>query len=75
MRTRFEENTSPDIAVAAPWHGCWWIAEDLSDTGATGDPTRYDAELGRRIIERQTEILCDLLGEMWRGAGEEPRHG
>jgi len=51
------------------WHGCWWIMEDLSDTGATGDPTRYDVELGKRIIDRTTKMLCDFLGEMWGRAG------
>jgi len=53
----------------ASWHGCWWIMESLSDTGATGDPTRYDVELGKRIIERTTEVLADLVGEMWQHAG------
>ncbi len=47
--------------------GQFWIMEDLSETGATGDPTRYDAELGRKIIERMDDVLCDFLAEMWRG--------
>ena len=29
-----------------PHSGCWWIAEELSDTGATGDPTKHDVDLG-----------------------------
>ena len=41
-------------------------AEDLTETGATGDPTRYDAELGRRIGERMTDLLADFLGQIWR---------
>ena len=52
------------------WHGCWWIAEDLTETGATGDPTRYDAELGRRIGERMTDLLADFLGAMWGHEGK-----
>ena len=48
------------------WHGCWWIMEDLSETGATGDPTRYDAEWGKRLGHHLTEQLADFLGEMWR---------
>ena len=48
------------------WHGNWWIMEDLSETGATGDPTRYDVELGKKITERMREVLCDFLGEMWK---------
>jgi creatinine amidohydrolase len=57
------------------WHGCWWIAEQLTETGATGDPTKYDVELGRRIGERVTRLLADFLGEMWRyaqGPGTSP---
>jgi len=50
------------------WDSCWWIMESLSDNGATGDPTRYDAEVGKQIIERMTEVLCDFLGDMWQRA-------
>ncbi len=42
----------------------WWIMEELSDTGVTGDPTQYDAELGRRIGEEMTEAFADVLGDM-----------
>ncbi|KPK86038.1 MAG: hypothetical protein AMJ81_02105 [Phycisphaerae bacterium SM23_33] len=49
------------------WSGCWWIMEELSETGATGDPTRYDVEFGRRMAQRSAEVLADFLGEMWRG--------
>jgi len=58
---------------AASWHGCWWIMEDLSETGATGDPTHYDVELGKRLAECATETLADFLGEMWRGGPVAPR--
>lgn len=57
---------------AASWHGCWWIAEDLTDTGATGDPTQYDVELGKRLAECATETLADFLGEMWLGGAVQP---
>lgn len=52
------------------WDEYWWIMESLSDTGATGDPTRYDVELGKRIIDRMTEVLCDFLGEIWHSGRE-----
>jgi len=52
--------------TSKPYHWCWWVAEGISDTGATGDPTRYDVELGKRICQRMDEILCDFLGEMWK---------
>ncbi len=44
----------------------WWIMENLSETGATGDPTRYDARLGRRLIDRMDEVLCDFIGRLWQ---------
>jgi len=52
------------------WSGCWWIMEELSETGATGDPTRYDVELGRKIINCLDEALGDFLGSMWRQDGD-----
>ena len=59
---------------STPYHWCWWVAEELSDTGATGDPTKHDVELGRKICNRMDEILSDFLGEMWKaqpsGRGE-----
>ena len=47
-------------------HPQWWVAEQISDTGATGDPARYDVEVGRKILQRMDEVLCDFLGEVWR---------
>jgi len=49
-----------------PSDGFWWVAEELSDTGATGDPAMYDVELGQRICDRMDEVLCDFLGKMWK---------
>lgn len=50
------------------WSWSWWIMEQLSQTGATGDPTRHDVKLGERIIDRMTEVLADFLGDMWHQA-------
>jgi creatinine amidohydrolase len=48
------------------WSSSWWIMEELSDTGATGNPMVYDLELGKRITERMAQVFADFLGEMWR---------
>jgi creatinine amidohydrolase len=68
--------TNPDLVhldrLAKPakqrrnWSGNWWIMEELSESGATGDPTRYDAEFGKRLCSRMDELFCDFLGEMWK---------
>lgn len=54
-----------------PRHFTWWIMEELSDTGATGDPTQYSVELGREMGKRMAEALADALGDMWH-AGRGP---
>lgn len=61
---RTERIRKPEKQGSA-WSGCWWIMEELSETGATGDPTQYDVELGKAVGERMTEVLADFLGEMW----------
>ena len=47
--------------------GTWWLMEDISEAGFTGDPTQYDTDVGRAIAERMTEAFADFLGEMWSG--------
>jgi creatinine amidohydrolase len=46
--------------------GNWWIMEELSETGVTGDPTQCDAEFGRKLGQRLIELFADFLGEMWQ---------
>lgn len=43
----------------------WWVMDDLSETGATGDPTKYNAELGKAIVRELDSAFADFLGEMW----------
>jgi creatinine amidohydrolase len=49
-----------------PHQGNWWIAEDITDNGATGNPARCNADAGKRILNAVSDALCDFLGEMWR---------
>lgn len=53
--------------------GNWWIMEELSETGVTGDPTQYDVEFGRRLGDRLTQVFADFLGEMWKGTAADER--
>lgn len=45
-----------------PRHECFWCRmEEFSETGATGDPTRADAEIGRRLLELMKEAFARYL--------------
>jgi creatinine amidohydrolase len=41
-----------------------WCSDDLSTTGAVGDPTLADAELGRRLVDGAVASLGDALAEV-----------
>jgi creatinine amidohydrolase len=47
-----------------PRDGRWWARmEEISESGATGDPTRATEEAGRRLIELMTEDAAEYLRE------------
>lgn len=41
-----------------------WCSDDLSTTGAVGDPTLADADLGRRLVDGAVATLGDALAEV-----------
>jgi len=41
-----------------------WCSDDLSTTGAVGDPTLADADLGRRLVDGAVASLGDALAEV-----------
>lgn len=41
-----------------------WCSDDLSATGAVGDPTLADPELGRRLVDGAVATLGDALAEV-----------
>jgi creatinine amidohydrolase len=51
----------PEIK-AQPRDGRWWARiEEISEDGATGDPTRASADAGRRLLELLTEDAAEYL--------------
>ncbi len=57
-----------------PQHECFWCRmEEFSASGATGDPTRADAEVGKRLIELMNEDFARYLKEWDEQTRERPR--
>ncbi len=47
-----------------PLDGCWWaLAEELSESGATGNPARASAEAGREINEAIENAFIEWLAD------------
>jgi creatinine amidohydrolase len=47
---------------AQPRHPTWWCRmEEFSETGATGDPTRADAKIGKQLVELMNEEFARHL--------------
>jgi creatinine amidohydrolase len=46
--------------------GFGWQAQDLNPSGACGDSSRADAEIGRKIVERAASALVTLATEVHR---------
>jgi creatinine amidohydrolase/Fe(II)-dependent formamide hydrolase-like protein len=72
---RYDEREPRHLSPYGPV-GFAWTTEELSLSGAIGDPRRADAERGREIVERTTARLAEVLAEiavfeMPRPAGRE----
>lgn len=44
----------------------YWTFEELSDCGATGDPTKADAEKGEKMVRALADYVVDFLARMER---------
>ncbi len=57
----------PNTKCPAPPHGSWWARiEEISENGATGEPSRANAEAGRAILEAIEETVAQWLVEFDR---------
>jgi creatinine amidohydrolase len=54
----------PQTKCAAPSHGSWWArVEEISENGATGEPSRAGAEAGQAILAAMEEAMAQWLAE------------
>lgn len=54
----------PHTKSNAPQHGTWWARiEEISESGATGEPGRASAEAGQQLIEAMERAVGEWLAE------------